>query len=713
MVKHSMACFQESGYVKQKPLNSAKRDRMYRDIFQHVRYLIIDEVSMIGNTNINQLQSRLNQLYGKSKSDDFFGGINVIFVGDLFQIPPIKQYRVFDPKGLATLGINLWKDLVTFSELTICVRSKDDRQFTELCHRVRTGDHIASDTALLKTRVLPHMPPIESMLDCMVIFTTNTMCGEHNDRCIQHLRNTVPVETVIAHDCFSNEAFNDPTNPEKKNIKTYISDDVNKTAGLPTKLPLGVGARVMIRTNIDVQDKLVNGVCGTVKHIQLKPNAKPPTPDEKNPLQMTRNVKDISCVFIKFDNKKVGKSGMHKCSDKCAKNCILDGTVPICPVEKSYKCKKLKCSNVYLKRFQLPLVLCWAATAHKCQGLTLTIAYIDMSGPYWRAGMAYTAISRLTSLAGLFFVNFDPKAIKTDSVIIAEYNRLRALPKFTFEEPVVAATATPSKKPPTIDRILVPSQSPVLSPLYKKFKPYSSPIVTCSKRPPSDSPLAKVPSKSTKPYASPVQVMPQSPNVLNVDEDSCIGRAYVVDFFNSIESRTIASLLHSLNVTVATSISNTQYGTSCGYIAARVIAKLMNAGHNWFAMPVDDCCYSATSRHDAMDMCALGNVNLGKPGTRPVFLTETECLRLIAFYSQLFYDNAQIDHSQLHQANVEAPQSKTSFRAKLNRLYEKYVVDRIPIPPTFFIVNTDDGDGVHWYTVVLEFRDITGTAQEQ
>ena len=114
-----------------------------------------------------------------------------------------------------------------------------------------------------------------------------------------------------------------------------------------------------------------------------------------------------------------------------------------------------------------------------------------------------------------------------------------------------------------------------------------------------------------------------------------------------------------------------------------------------------------------MDMCALGNMNLQKPGTTPVFLTETECLRLIAFYLQLFYANAEVDHSQLHQANVEAPQSKSSFRAKLNRLYEKFVVDRIPIPPTFFIVNTHDGEGMHWYTVVLEFRDMIGTAQEQ
>ena len=151
---------QEGGFFNQKTLNSAKRDKMFNSLFKNVKYLIVDEVSMIGNTNLNQIHSRLNQLYGMKGTTDYFGGINIIFVGDLFQIPPVQQSKIFDPRGLAALGINFWKDLVSFSELNEVVRSKGDTDFTSLCHRLRIGVHTDNDIKTLKSRVIPKLPSI-------------------------------------------------------------------------------------------------------------------------------------------------------------------------------------------------------------------------------------------------------------------------------------------------------------------------------------------------------------------------------------------------------------------------------------------------------------------------------------------------------------------------------------------------------------------------
>ena len=63
----------------------------------------------------------------------------------------------------------------------------------------------------------------------------------------------------------------------------------------------------------------------------------------------------------------------------------------------------------------MPLSLCWAITVHKSQGATLDSAYIDLTGAF-ACGQAYTAISRVKSLAGLHFSRFDRRLIITSKV---------------------------------------------------------------------------------------------------------------------------------------------------------------------------------------------------------------------------------------------------------------------------------------------------------
>ena len=228
---------------------------------------------MIGNTNINQINSRLNQIYQTLGQNDYFGNKNILFFGDLHQIQPVQQSRIFDPRGSAKLSLNLWKELVTYDELTDIVRSKEDQPFTEMCHRLREGKQTPDDIALLQSRVLSVRPEPHEMMDSMALFATNAECNSHNNACIEHLRKTIYIEKLIAHDKFGGESemFNNqslPSKHDKKNISDYMSNDINKTAGLPTALYIGVGARVMVRVNIDVVDKLVNGQTGTVNSVK-------------------------------------------------------------------------------------------------------------------------------------------------------------------------------------------------------------------------------------------------------------------------------------------------------------------------------------------------------------------------------------------------------------------------------------------------------------
>ena len=71
--------------------------------------------------------------------------------------------------------------------------------------------------------------------------------------------------------------------------------------------------------------------------------------------------------------------------------------------------------NLYVYREQFPLILAYAVTIHKCQGLSLDRAIIDLSEKVFSAGMAYVALSRVRTLSGLHLIAFDPASIKVSS----------------------------------------------------------------------------------------------------------------------------------------------------------------------------------------------------------------------------------------------------------------------------------------------------------
>ena len=149
------------------------------------------------------------------------------------------------------------------------------------------------------------------------------------------------------------------------------------TAGLESNLQLAVGARVMLRRNIDTKTGLVNGAIGTVQKIS------------------------VATVTVKFDH-----------------------------MDKPYSVEKVISRFMVLKNFfvyrkQFPLILAYAVTIHKCQGLSLDCAVVDLSDNVFSAGMACVAPSRVRSLSGLYLSTFDPYSLIASPSCIREVNRLR------------------------------------------------------------------------------------------------------------------------------------------------------------------------------------------------------------------------------------------------------------------------------------------------
>ena len=96
-----------------------------------------------------------------------------------------------------------------------------------------------------------------------------------------------------------------------------------------------------------------------------------------------------------------------------------------CQIEK-ITTKFMLTKNMYIHRKQYPLILAFAITIHKCQGLSLDTAIIDLSQEVFGDGMAYVALSHVRTLSGLHLITLDPGCIRPKNPCIGEINRLRS-----------------------------------------------------------------------------------------------------------------------------------------------------------------------------------------------------------------------------------------------------------------------------------------------
>ena len=152
----------------------------------------------------------------------------------------------------------------------------------------------------------------------------------------------------------------------------------------------------MLRRNIDVTVGLVNGAIDTVLGIYS------------------------TCISIKFDH--------------------ID--VP-CDIER-VTTRFMLSKNLYIHRKQFPLILSYAITIHKCQGLSLDTAIIDLLTDVFGDGMAYVALSRVRTLNGLHLLSFDPLSVKVSNPCINEINGLRS--KFRSDLPQIKNSKRKKRK---------------------------------------------------------------------------------------------------------------------------------------------------------------------------------------------------------------------------------------------------------------------------
>ena len=175
---HSTFLIPANQKLEYKQLDQSRLNTV-RSKLRHVKLVIIDKISMVGANMFNFINQRLQDIMGNSLP---FGGINLLLVGDLFQLRPVKDKWIFQHGSTpyAPLAPVLWESLVTMFELTRVMRQSEDQLFASALNRIREGNQTAADIDIIKSRMVSEAVRIPA--DVLHLFTKHDLVDHHNER---------------------------------------------------------------------------------------------------------------------------------------------------------------------------------------------------------------------------------------------------------------------------------------------------------------------------------------------------------------------------------------------------------------------------------------------------------------------------------------------------------------------------------------------------
>ena len=351
---HSLLHLPTRGEFKE--LEGARLQQL-QQAFCTTKYIIIDEMSMVGQKLFGQIDGRLRQAF-PHHAREVFGGCSVLLFGDFGQLPPVMDLPLYTTESRSELSdqgrtayLQFDKAIVLRQVMRQTGSDPDQVKFRDILLRLRDAKVTTEDWNKLMTQTPTNVQDLTPFATALRLYPTVDAVVEYN--VIKLKDSGQPIATI--------KAVHTGANANKAS-----SDDAN---GLEAVVCLARSARVMLTSNLWVEVGLVNGAMGTIEAICYRNGGPPNLPLD---------------VMVKFDHY-TGPT-------------LHDGTVPIIPIRRTWSNSGVQCS-----RLQLPLRLAWAVTIHKSQGLTLDKVVIDVGKKEFSCGLTFVACSRVRQLTDLLF----------------------------------------------------------------------------------------------------------------------------------------------------------------------------------------------------------------------------------------------------------------------------------------------------------------------
>ncbi|XP_010035891.2 ATP-dependent DNA helicase PIF1 [Eucalyptus grandis] len=329
--------------------------------WKKVRALFIDEISMVDGELFDDLECIAREV---RESGETWGGIQLIVTGDFLQLPPIPRNGNCMSRKQFAFEADCWQSSFDLQiELTKVFRQSDER-LVKVLQGIRKGQISPDDWEFLEESCASDEPDPS----VVQLYPRNEDVNEVNNSRIEEL----------AAEGYFFTAADSGSDPWKRQVQRGMA---------PDEIFLCKGARVMLIKNKNTSRGLVNGAVGTVVEF-VKPQ--------------DRDVSELCSEgvlpVVKFDS---GRTVVIELETWY----VVDG------------------DSVVAQRKQIPLILAWALSIHKCQGMSLDSLHTDLTRSFGY-GMVYVALSRVRSLSGLHLSGFDPTIIKAHPKALEFYERL-------------------------------------------------------------------------------------------------------------------------------------------------------------------------------------------------------------------------------------------------------------------------------------------------
>lgn len=325
-------------------------DKAKWQLMQDLDTIIIDEASMLRRDQFELIDIVLSSVLDNPLA---FGGIQMVLVGDFFQLPPvITSYEVNKYPDLIRpfcFQSQLWQQ-ASFCAFNLTSNYRQvEGEFLEALEQLRIG--IVSDEAhqLMSSRV---DADLRIPMEPVKLFSLKDNVQKENIECLKQL----PGDKILSTAEFEG--------------KDYDVKVLEKECPAETNLYFGKDAQIMMLTN-DPKDRWVNGTMGIIK--------------ETSPVKVKLST-GYTVDLVPFTWERVVHESMP------------NGTIS---------------TQTIATMTQYPFKLAYATTIHKSQGLTLDYIDIDLSQCF-APGQAYVALSRAKTLEGLTLRGWRKDCIKTD-----------------------------------------------------------------------------------------------------------------------------------------------------------------------------------------------------------------------------------------------------------------------------------------------------------